>query len=151
MTVMTDAMPHRFEFAHQAVVSIGSTIAAMASLLAAAHDSMPGGGIYDNSTLRLVCLAGSIGGAMVSLIIFPPRTPSIRLLAFKFIASGLCGALFTPLVFRYLDWPIAADTVLPVSGGVSLFAIGAIRSIHAQVIRKLADKLGLKTDQDSDV
>lgn len=143
---MTSTMPQRFEFLHQAVLSVVSAAAAMMSLLAAAGPSMPSGGIYDDSTLRLVCLAGSIGGAIVSLVVFPPRTPSIRLLAVKFIGSGLSGALFTPLAFRWLGWQLVADTVLPVSGVVALFAVGFIRAIHTAGIKKAQRQLGLDDD-----
>lgn len=94
--------------------------------------------IWDKTDMRLVCLAGSTGGAFVYIFIsyFWPETGSktpqehgMRLVA-KFLSSWICGMIFSPLVFRWLHIPADADMVLGISGCT---ALGATSIIHRAI------------------
>jgi hypothetical protein len=76
--------------------------------------------IFDDFKLRGWCIAGACGGALVSIFVF--TLPSPRELAFKLLASGISGMMFSPMFLRWLGWPVDVDSVLFASGSVSLCA-----------------------------
>src|SRR5688572_27365900 len=72
--------------------------------------------VMDDARLRLVCIAGSLGGALLSVLLFPlPRT---KPLIAKLFASGLAGLMFSPLLVRWAGLTRDTDTMLFVSGMV---------------------------------
>src|SRR5688572_29040340 len=50
--------------------------------------------VMDDARLRLVCVAGSIGGALVSVLLF--QMPKPKAFIAKLIGSGLAGVIFSP-------------------------------------------------------
>ena len=76
--------------------------------------------IWDDSALRLICIAGSIGGALLSILLFPPT--SARAMAGKMTASVLAGAMFTPVLLRWTNFPPDADVMLCAAGIVALLS-----------------------------
>jgi hypothetical protein len=77
--------------------------------------------IIDDSKLRLICISGSLGGAILSVGIFPPPASSgVRGLALKISCSSISGVLFSPMVMRWMNFPIQTDEVLAIAGAVAL-------------------------------
>lgn len=81
--------------------------------------------IFDDSKLRGWCIAGSCGGAILSIFLFP--LPNPKELAFKLLASGISGMMFSPMFLRWIGWQVDVDTVLFTSGGVALFSWGVLQ------------------------
>lgn len=117
-------------------VIIGAAVAALSSLWAAVlpdpiwaqvlmGSGGTGGSLFDDERLRLVCLSGSIGGAIVSVGLFRPR--NTQELAWKLTCSGLSGMMFSPMIMRYIGWPLEADHVLAASGSVALLSWGVLQ------------------------
>lgn len=74
--------------------------------------------IWDDSGLRLTCIAGSIGGAVLSVFLFPPT--SSRAMAGKMCGSVIAGTIFTPAIMRWMGAAPDADSLLFCAGTVAL-------------------------------
>lgn len=75
--------------------------------------------VLDNAKLLSICLAGAVGGGLMSVLIFP--LPTARAMAGKFLASSLAAILFAPMTAQWLGW-LRSDALLAVSAGVALVA-----------------------------
>ena len=142
-------MPHRFD---GLFTLLASAIAGMSACLAAALPDLSAisdGTILNDTQMRFACLAGALGGAVLSVLIFPPKMVTHRTIASKFFASGISGIIFAPIALRWLRLPRDFDTVLGTAAGVALTAIGVLR-IAVPLWERMAGKQ-LSPPKDSDV
>jgi hypothetical protein len=93
--------------------------------------------VMDDERLRLVCLGGSIGGALLSVLLFP--LPKTKPLIAKLFASGIAGMMFTPMVVRWMGLQRDTDTMLFASGVVALLGYSVL-----QMAVPLADRVAGK-------
>jgi hypothetical protein len=83
--------------------------------------------IVDDNRLRLICVAGSLGGAVMSVMLFQVKTN--RELAAKLTTSALAGIMFAPMILRYLKWADLTDAILAVSATVAMLSWTVLQSI----------------------
>lgn len=83
--------------------------------------------LVDDNRLRLICVAGSLGGAVMSVMLFQVKTN--RELAAKITTSALAGIMFAPMILRYLKWADLTDAILAVSAIVALLSWTVLQSI----------------------
>jgi hypothetical protein len=83
--------------------------------------------IVDDNRLRLICVAGSLGGAVMSVMLF--RVKTNRELAAKLTTSALAGIMFAPMILRYLKWADLTDAILAVSATVAMLSWTVLQSI----------------------
>ena len=83
--------------------------------------------IVDDNRLRLICVAGSLGGAVMSVMLFQVKTN--RELAAKITTSALAGIMFAPMILRYLKLADLTDAILAVSAIVALLSWTVLQSI----------------------
>lgn len=76
--------------------------------------------LVDDNRLRLICVAGSLGGAVMSVMLFQVKTN--RELAAKLTTSALAGIIFSPMLLRYLRWADLTDAILATSATVALLS-----------------------------
>lgn len=76
--------------------------------------------LVDDNRLRLICVAGSLGGAVMSVMLFQVKTN--RELAAKLTTSALAGIMFSPMLLRYLRWADLTDAILATSATVALLS-----------------------------
>lgn len=104
--------------------------------------------IWNDSALRLICIAGSIGGSILSILLFPPA--SARAMAGKMTASVIAGALFTPILIRWVDIVPDADVLLCGAAVVSLLS-WSILMAAVPIVQNFARKwLQVKFPEDKD-
>ena len=124
---MTD-MTHRFD---GVFTVLAAAIASVSACLAAAIPDLSAlsgdSAILNDTQMRFACIAGALGGAVLSVLIFPPKLATHRTIASKFFASGVSGFIFAPMVLRWLRLPRDFDTVLGCAAVVALTAIGVLR------------------------
>lgn len=70
-------------------------------------------GLLDNNRLICMVLAGSIGGGLLAVMLFP--LPTAKELCFKFLGSGIASMFVVPGAFRFFGWELAAEYVLTTS------------------------------------
>lgn len=95
-------------------------------------------GIMD-SRLRLICIAGSLGGAVLSVGLF--KFGCVRVMARKFICSSLAGVLFAPMSLRWLGWTHDIDAVLAVSGLTALMSWTVLQMAVPALTRAAAKRI----------
>lgn len=126
---------------------IASGVASMSLCLAAA---IPESSFVTDTQMRFACIAGALGGAILSVLIFPPRQATHRTVAAKFFASGISGVIFSPLVLQKMGWAADFNSVLAVSAIVALIAIGVLRTAvpiwEKLAIRQMSGKDDNKTE-----
>lgn len=83
--------------------------------------------LVDDNRLRLICVAGSLGGAVMSVMLFQVKTN--RELAAKLTTSALAGIMFAPMILRYLKWADLTDAILATSAAVALLSWTVLQSI----------------------
>jgi hypothetical protein len=111
-------------------VSAGGAIASMSAALAALLDNVTTNahsGVLDDERMRLVCVIGAIGGAVISALIFTPPKATGRQFAIKIAASSLAGIFFTPAIIYKFGMEITFDVVAPSAAAVALVSVGALR------------------------
>lgn len=96
-----------------------SAAAAGAFLLAASNLSTA---LSENQVLFCVCFAGGIGGGIISVGLFfqLEARQSVSRVAFKWVASSLTAALFSPAISQYLQIDDNITYVLALSASVGL-------------------------------
>lgn len=115
-------------------VSIWTFTSMLAQTPAAAQQVM-NMALLDDSRLRLICIAGTLAGSVVSVFLMPPKvniekpTAAVVAMALRITASGLAGILFAPAVIRYFKIPLDTDWVLSASGAVAIVALGILKLI----------------------
>lgn len=125
--------------------SIG-IITALAAALLPDPASSAALSIVDDNRLRLICVAGSLGGAVMSVMLFQVKTN--RELAAKLTTSALAGIMFAPMILRYLKWADLTDAILAVSATVAMLSWTVLQSIvpmAANLLKRKAEaSLGIK-------
>jgi hypothetical protein len=76
--------------------------------------------VMDDARLRLICVAGSLGGAVLSVCLF--KLGQVRDMAVKLVSSSFAGILFAPMVLRWSGWARDVDAVLAISGLTALLS-----------------------------
>lgn len=100
--------------------------------------------VMDDARLRLVCLAGSLGGGLLSIMIFP--LPTTKALVGKLFASGIAGMMFSPMVMRWSSLPLDTDMLLFVSCVVALLSYTLLQGIVPMANRFIEKWFGSKLD-----
>lgn len=124
-------------------IVIAAALAAVAALTAAimpAVDTQQAmTSIMDHQRLRLICVAGSICGGVLSVGLFNAKT--LRDLGIKFSCSTISGVIFAPMALRWLGWAADTDAVLFISGVTSLMSwsvlIAAVPALTRLAGRKI--------------
>lgn len=121
-------MPARIDFFFSVLASalvgmFASLAAAIPDLSALTLDTT----ILTDTQMRFALLSGALGGAILSVLIFPPKLATHRTIAAKFFASGLSGVIFAPMLHRWLALSRDFDSVLGFGAVVAIVAIGALR------------------------
>lgn len=107
---------------------VGAVAAAMAASLPpadAAAAAAQAASLLDDSRLRLVCVAGSLGGALLSVMLFTISTH--KELAQKLVSSSISGIVFAPVIIRYTHLESSTDLVLAVSAVTALLSWGVLQ------------------------
>jgi hypothetical protein len=97
----------------------------------------PPSSVWDDATMRGLCICGSVLGGLLSVMAIPKRNDgeSWREIGFKGVASTICGVLLTPIVIRHCGWAIDSDTVMGWSGIVAAMSVGTIHVVWPIWIR----------------
>lgn len=132
--------------AESATCIVYAATVAFASLLLAAEPPVV---IMDDGKLRLICLAGAIGGALLSVIMFPPSR-NVRGLAAKFTGSGIAGVMFAPWCVQYANIGNNTDAVLAVSGLVGLAAWTTLQILVPKLSNLAATKITGRIERPDD-
>jgi FtsH-binding integral membrane protein len=101
--------------------------------------------LVDDNRLRLICVAGSLGGAVMSVMLFQVKTN--RELAAKLTTSALAGIMFSPMLLRYLRWADLTDAILATSAIVALLSWTVLQSavpILAGIAKRKVEALDAK-------
>lgn len=72
--------------------------------------------VIENWRLRLYCIIGALGGAWLSVGMFPPPKNGIRPFALKFSCSCIAAIMFSPALMHKIGVILDPDYVLAVSG-----------------------------------
>ena len=111
-----------------------------AAAAAAALPELTGTSIIDDNRLRLICVAGSLGGAVISIMLF--ATGSHKELARKLTVSALAGILLTPMLLRYLTWTSQTDAILAVSAIVAMLSWSVLQTVVPMLSRMVVKWAG---------
>lgn len=99
--------------------------------------------VMDDTKLRMVCVCGSIGGALLSVGLFPSRRP--RLMVIKFFCSAISGIMFAPWLGSKFGIPAATDAMLGWSGLVALCSYTVIQRVVVPLVEKASRRwLGIE-------
>ena len=136
-----------------ATIIYAAIIGALSSLLAAVAPNVGPEStnailsIIDDSKLRLICVAGSLGGAILSVGFFPPERNGnvIRGVALKLSCSSISGVMFTPAIMRWFNIEFQTDIVLACSGTVSLLSWSVLQMAVPLITRIIRGRI---TDTD---
>jgi len=109
------------------IIAAGIIISAAAAALLPDPSTASALSIVDDNRLRLICVAGSLGGAVMSIMLFQVKTN--RELAAKLTTSALAGIMFAPMILRYLKWADLTDAILAVSATVAMLSWTVLQSI----------------------
>jgi hypothetical protein len=108
--------------------------------------------IFLDSVLRAWCLAGSVGGAGLSCLLYRFNTEDthalIRLVAARFVASAIVGVSGTPLVARYMGWELTVDNVLAASTATAFLGVSFLEAVtpafNSQIVERFHSWIGRK-------
>jgi hypothetical protein len=95
--------------------------------------------VMDDDRMRMVCLAGSIGGALLSILLFMGDAPKARPMIAKLFASGIAGMIFSPMAIKWANLSVDTDTLLFVSGVVALMSYSVLQKA-VPLFNKLGEK-----------
>jgi len=115
--------------------------AAAAAAVMPTPDPDPAGaiGIMDDARMRLICVAGSLGGAVLSVCIF--KITHVRDLSVKLVSSSFSGILFAPMVLRWLNWGRDVDAVLAVSAATALVSWSLLQAAVPLLTRAATQRI----------
>jgi hypothetical protein len=126
------------------LTSIGTAIAAAGTSLAQIPVSaFDGPAIYDNDRLRVICIIGALGGAVLNLGLYPSKEPGIRPMVWKVTGSAVSGVVFTPVAIHWLGITPNIDNLLAVSFVMAIVSVGLLRKAIPVWMWVLGNKLGL--------
>lgn len=128
---------------------IAATLAAMPDLKELGQSDMPII-IMDDTRMRLFCIIGAIGGAVLSALIFTPPKATGRQFGIKVAASSLAGILFTPMTLAALQWKLNIDRVLGASAVIAMLSIGVLRMAVPWAQAKAAKWFGIGAEENQD-
>jgi hypothetical protein len=126
-----------------AAVILAAALGALTALTAAvipgvdAQQAMTS--IMDDQRLRLICVAGSLGGAVLSVGLFNTRT--VRDLSIKLSCSSISGVIFAPMALRWLGWAADTDAVLCTSGITALMSWSVLQTAVPALTRLAGKKI----------
>lgn len=100
-------------------------------------------GVMDSSALRLYCISGALGGAFVSICLFPVAEWQVG--ARKALASALSGVVFSPLLLHWWNMTLTVDYVLGISAAVALCSWSVLQVLAPLVPGVVARWFGAKT------
>lgn len=102
--------------------------------------------VLDDARMRLVCVSGSLGGAVLSVCLF--RLSHVRDMAVKLTCSSLSGILFAPMALRWLAWQRDLDAVLATSALTALLSWSILQAAVPLLTRiatkRLTDQISTK-------
>ena len=100
--------------------------------------------VMDDARLRLICVAVSLGGAVLSVGLF--KLHHVRDMAVKLTCSSFSGILFAPMVLRWLGWSRDIDAVLAVSGFTALMSWTILQKAVPALTRIAAKRIELQPE-----
>lgn len=124
---------------------LGAAAAITAAVMPAVDTQQAMTSIMDDSRLRLICVAGSLGGAVLSVGLFNART--VRDLSIKLSCSSISGVIFAPMVLRWLGWAADTDAVLCISGVTALMSWSVLLAAVPALTRLAGKKIEGATSQ----
>lgn len=124
--------------------AVGMFAAAAAAVLPS-PDPTAALSVMDDERLRLICIAGSLGGAVLSVGLF--KLHHVRDMAVKLVCSSFSGVLFAPMVLRWLGWSRDLDAVLAVSGMTALLSWTVLQMAVPAITRAAARKFEEPTER----
>lgn len=95
-------------------------VAGAASLLIASVPNDFTDGLPADQRLICICLAGGIGGGILSVLLFPKTT--LRSTAAKWIVSTISAGIFGPAICQFYGLQADVWYALAVNGAIGLFA-----------------------------
>lgn len=95
--------------------------------------------IMDDGRLRTVCIIGSMGGGILSVLLYPLGTP--KELAGKIVGSAMAGMMFAPTIIQWIGWQPTTDHVLGISGAVALISWSGLQVAIPLVVNWIRSKL----------
>ncbi len=130
-------------------------IAGAASLLIAAVPNVTNG-LPEDQRLICICIAGGIGGGILSVLLFPKTT--LRSTAAKWFVSPVTAGIFGPALCQYYGFQNEVWYALAANGAIGLFAWSAlfvVLPLAPDVARYFAKKwfpraLQLEEDEDAE-
>jgi hypothetical protein len=108
---------------------VGALMPALQEASVAAQDLIKSITIMDDARMRLVCLAGSIGGALLAVGVFWKEGQKVRPLIIKLFCSVLVGVLFAPYLARKSGVSLDTDSLLFISGIVGVSGLSTLQLI----------------------
>lgn len=102
-----------------------------------------GAGIMNDSQLRLFCLSGALGGALISLGLF--KIDSMQEGARKVGVSSISGVVFTPLIMHWWGISLQTDYVLGFAATVALCSWTVLQLVVPMVGGMVAKWFSTKT------
>jgi len=126
--------------------ALGMFAAAGAAAIPPLPPEAAGAAVMDDTRLRLICVAGSLGGAVLSVALFRLRTP--REMAGKLVSSSVAGILFAPMLIRWLGWARDVDAVLAVSGVTALMSWTVLQSIVPMLAGSITKRVQIATGRE---
>ena len=123
--------------------SVGMFAAAAAAVLPTPEPSAVLS-VMDDARLRLICVAGSLGGAVLSVGLF--KLHHVRDMAVKLVCSSFSGILFAPMALRWLGWSRDIDAVLAVSGLTALMSWTILQMAVPAITRIAAKRIELQSE-----
>ncbi len=83
--------------------------------------------VMDDGRLRIACLLGSLGGGILSTLLFPLGRP--KEYAGKILGSSITGLIFSPKLMEWLHWDADLTNVVAMSGIVSLLSWSVLQPL----------------------
>jgi len=133
---------------HQALAVICASTAAAIAAIVADISEMPvaafsGPAILDNERLRLICIVGALGGAVLNLGLYDSPQPGIRPMAWKVFGSCITGVIFTPVAVHWMNVTPNTDNLLAVSFLTAIVSVGLLRKVLPALSWAIGAKLGV--------
>lgn len=89
--------------------------------------------VLDDGGMRMVCVAGSVFGALAAVGVIKPM-PGSRELIFKVIANAGVGFVFTPMIARWLGVDKDSTMLIGVAFAVGLLGMGTLQKWLPMII-----------------
>lgn len=123
-------------------IVVAATLGALSALLAAIMpepSTAASLALMDDSRLRLICIAGSLGGAVLSVMLF--KIDNHKELVRKLCCSSISGVVFSPIVIRHFQMDSSTDYVLAVSAVTALLSWSLLQILIPFVTKHITQKI----------